>query len=44
MFNSIELILGIVCSLMGIAAGYLLLATLFAGIELIAKPRPSDKK
>ncbi len=44
MFNSIELMLGVVCSFMGIAVGYLLLATVFAGIEFIAKPRSSDKK
>ena len=44
MFNGIELILGAVCSFMGIGVGYLLLATVFAGIQLIAKPRSIRQK
>ena len=39
MFNGIELILGLICSLMGIAVGYLLLVTVFAGIQLLSKHR-----
>jgi hypothetical protein len=39
MFNGIELMLGAVCSIMGIGGGYLLLTTVFAGIQLISKRR-----
>lgn len=37
MFNGIELFLGVVCSLMGIAVGYVFLVTFFAGLQLISK-------
>lgn len=37
MFNGIELFLGIICSLMGIAVGYVFLVTFFAGLQLISK-------
>lgn len=43
MFNGIELILGVVCSAMGIAVGYLFLATVFAGLQFIAKHRKSSR-
>lgn len=39
MFDSIGIILGAGCALMGIAGGYLLLSTVFAGIQLISKRR-----
>ena len=44
MFNGIALILGAACSLMGIAGGYLLLSTVFAGIQFISKRRVPDPK
>ena len=44
MLNSIGIILGIACSLIGIAGGYLLLSTVFAGIQLISKHRTLDEK
>ncbi len=44
MFNSIGIILGVACSLMGIAGGYLLLSTVFAGIQLISKHRVPNQK
>lgn len=37
MFNGI--IIGGLCALMGIGAGYLILNMFFAGVQLIAKPR-----
>lgn len=37
MFNGIELFLGVVCSLMGIAVGYVFLVIFFAGLQLISK-------
>lgn len=37
MFNGIELFLGVICSLMGIAVGYVFLVTFFAGLQLISK-------
>lgn len=37
MFNGVELFLGVVCSMMGIAVGYVFLATFFAGLQLISK-------
>ena len=44
MLNSIGIILGMACALMGIAGGYLLLSTVFAGIQFISKHRvPSQK-
>ena len=39
MFNGIEVILGVAGSLVGIAGGYVLLATVFAGIQIISKRR-----
>ena len=44
MFNSIGIILGMGCVLMGIAGGYLLLSTVFAGIQLISKRRMLNQK
>ena len=44
MLNSIGIILGMGCALMGIAGGYLLLSTVFAGIQLISKHRMLDPK
>ncbi len=44
MFNSIGIILGAGCALVGIAGGYLLLSTVFAGIQLISKHRMLDQK
>jgi hypothetical protein len=44
MFNGIELILGVACSLMGIAGGYLLLIAVFAGIQSISKYRGLKSK
>jgi len=44
MLNSVGIILGIACSLVGIAGGYLLLSTVFAGIQLISKHRTLDQK
>ncbi len=44
MFNSIGIILGVGCALVGIAGGYLLLSTVFAGIQLISKHRMLDQK
>ena len=44
MFNSIGIILGMGCTLVGIAGGYLLLSTVFAGIQLISKRRMLDQK
>lgn len=44
MFNSIGIILGIGCALIGIAGGYLLLSTVFAGIQFISKDRMPDQK
>ena len=43
MLNSIGIILGVACSLIGIAGGYLLLSTVFAGIQLISKHRMLDQ-
>ncbi len=43
MLNSVGIILGIACSLVGIAGGYLLLSTVFAGIQLISKHRMFDQ-
>ncbi len=43
MLNSIGIILGIACSFIGIAGGYLLLSTVFAGIQLISKHRMLDQ-
>ena len=40
MFNVI--VLGGICSLMGIGAGYLILNAFFAGVQHIAKPRIVD--
>ena len=37
MFNAI--IVGVLCALMGIGAGYLILNAFFAGVRHIAKPR-----
>ncbi len=37
MFNGVELFLGVACSLMGIAVGYVFLVTFFAGLQLISK-------
>ncbi|MCG9127936.1 hypothetical protein JT359_10095 [Candidatus Poribacteria bacterium] len=37
MFNGI--IIGGLCSLIGIGTGYLILNAFFAGVQLIAKPR-----
>jgi hypothetical protein len=37
MFNGIELFLGVACSLMGIAVGYVFLVTFFAGLQFISK-------
>ncbi len=39
MFEGIGIILGAGCALMGIVGGYLLLSTVFAGIQLISKHR-----
>ena len=39
MFNSVGIILGMGGVLMGIVGGYLLLSTVFAGIQLISKRR-----
>ena len=44
MFNSIGIILGMGCALVGIAGGYLLLSTVFAGIQLISKRRMPNQK
>ncbi len=44
MFNGIGIILGAGCALVGIAGGYLLLSTVFAGIQLISKHRMLDQK
>lgn len=44
MFNSIGIILGVGCTLMGIVGGYLLLSTVFAGIQLISKRRMLNQK
>lgn len=43
MLNSIGIILGMGCALMGIVGGYLLLSTVFAGIQLISKRRVLDQ-
>ena len=43
MFDSIGIILGAGCTLMGIVGGYLLLSTVFAGIQLISKRRILDQ-
>ncbi len=42
MFDSLELLLGGICSLMGIALGYTLLLSLLAGIRLLTKRKSSD--
>lgn len=42
MFNVI--LLGFLCALMGIGAGYLILNAFFAGVRHIAKPRIADIK
>ena len=42
MFNVI--VLGILCALMGIGAGYLILNAFFAGVQHIAKPRIANIK
>jgi ABC-type antimicrobial peptide transport system permease subunit len=39
MFYGIELILGAIGSLVGIGAGYLLLNSVFMGIDRLSKPR-----
>ena len=44
MLNSVGIILGVACSLIGIVGGYLLLSTVFAGIQLISKHRMLDQK
>ncbi|GEM_PF-874101 len=44
MFNGIEFILGVICSLMGIGVGYLLLMSVFMGIDFISKPRLMNEK
>ena len=44
MFNSVGIILGMGGVLMGIAGGYLLLSTVFAGIQLISKRRMLNQK
>ena len=44
MFNGIELVLGVAGSLMGIAGGYILIVTVFAGIQLISKRRGLKQK
>ena len=44
MFNSIGIFLGVGCALMGIAGGYLLLSTVFAGIQLMSKRRILNQK
>lgn len=38
------LLLGVICTLMGIGAGYLILNAFFAGVQHIAKPRLPDMK
>ena len=43
MLNGVGIILGVACSLVGIAGGYLLLSTVFAGIQLISKHRMFDQ-
>lgn len=42
MINAI--LLGFLCALMGIGAGYLILNAFFAGVQHIAKPRIVDIK
>lgn len=42
MFNVI--LLGVLCSLMGIGAGYLILTAFFAGVQHISKPRIAELK
>ena len=42
MLTSLELLVGVVCSLMGIAVGYTVLVSLLAGIQLFSKKRNSD--
>ncbi len=44
MFNGIELILGVACTLMGIAGGYIFLTTIFAGLQLMSKNRLIKQK
>ena len=39
MFNGIEFILGVACSLMGIVGGYIFLTTIFAGLQLMSNNR-----
>ena len=39
MFNGIEVALGVACSLMGIAGGYIFLTSIFAGLQLMSKNR-----
>ena len=43
MLDGIGIILGAGCALMGIAGGYLLLSTVFAGIQLLSKRRMIDQ-
>lgn len=43
MFNGIEFALGVVCSLMGIAGGYVFLTSIFAGLQLMSKNRMKQK-
>ena len=42
MFDSLELLVGAVCSLMGIALGYTLLLFIVAGIQFITRRKSSD--
>lgn len=42
MFNAI--LLGVLCALMGVGAGYLILNAFFAGVQHIAKPRIAEIK
>ena len=39
MFNGIEFVLGVACSLMGIAGGDVFLTSIFAGLQLMSKSR-----
>ena len=44
MFNILEILLGLICSLMGIALAYVFLASLLMGIQFVSKKKNPDSQ
>jgi len=44
MFNGIELILGIICSMLGIALGYVTILGVIIGIQIVVRRSPGKSE